>query len=244
MGGVSNKPTILFLFNHSLYAPQPWIDDGRFNCVSVDYDDTDHSGYHDSKKHSGLLRINLDLRDSKSLLAIGSILNALEFQQASLIISFPPCTDLAVSGAAHFKKKAEADPDFQKKAVVAARLAADWSSAPYCIENPVSRLSTLWRKPDHKFHPYEYAGYCPKGKHPEFPDIIPTQDRYKKQTCIWSGNGFVMPEKKPIAPIDSVNPGHKKLGGKSARTKYIRSLTPRGFANAVYMANHSKLLVN
>ena len=38
------KPTILFLFNSSDYAPAPWIADGRFNVVSVDYDDTDHSG--------------------------------------------------------------------------------------------------------------------------------------------------------------------------------------------------------
>ena len=31
------KPTVLFLFNHSTYALQPWIDDGRFNVVTVSY---------------------------------------------------------------------------------------------------------------------------------------------------------------------------------------------------------------
>ena len=37
------KPTVLFLFNSSDHAPRPWLDDGRFNVVSVDYDNTDHS---------------------------------------------------------------------------------------------------------------------------------------------------------------------------------------------------------
>ena len=35
------------------------------------------------------------------------------------------------------------------------------------------------------------------------------------------------------------NPGWKKCGGKSTRTKNIRSATPRGFAQAVFEANHS-----
>ena len=40
------KPTILFLFNSSGYAVKPWLDCGLYNCVSVDHDDTDHSGEH------------------------------------------------------------------------------------------------------------------------------------------------------------------------------------------------------
>jgi hypothetical protein len=36
--------------------------------------------------------------------------------------------------------------------------------------------------------------------------------------------------------------GHLKLGGKSARTKYIRSLTPRGLARAIYEANVEAVL--
>ena len=40
------KPTVLFLFNSSRYALEPWVQDGRFNVVSVDYHDTDHSEAH------------------------------------------------------------------------------------------------------------------------------------------------------------------------------------------------------
>jgi hypothetical protein len=40
-----------------------------------------------------------------------------------------------------------------------------------------------------------------------------------------------------------MNPAHQKLGGKSARTKYIRSLTPRGFSQAVFEANTGAAVV-
>jgi hypothetical protein len=33
---------------------------------------------------------------------------------------------------------------------------------------------------------------------------------------------------------------HRKLGGKSLKTKNIRSATPRGFAKAVYLSNKEK----
>ena len=51
------------------------------------------------------------------------------------------------------------------------------------------------------------------------------------------GGGAVMPEKKRIEPISKDNPGWKKCGGKSLRTKNIRSATPRGFAKAWKEAN-------
>ena len=54
---------------------------------------------------------------------------------------------------------------------------------------------------------------------------------------LWTGNGFVLPQPHPVLPTGDDNPGWAKLGGKSARTKHIRSLTPRGFARAVYLAN-------
>ena len=237
------KPTVLFLFNHSLYALQPWLDDGRFNVVSVDYDDTDHSDHHAQSSFPGLTRINLDLSmtEPSAKTVLDHMLIALDLAPPSLVVSFAPCTDLAVSGAAHFAKKAIINPNFQIEALELARLANKWK-VPYCVENPVSKLATLWRPPDYRFNPCDYAGYCPSGPHPEFPDIIPEQDRYNKKTCLWSGYGFTMPEVKHLPPIDHDNPGHVKLGGKSAKTKYIRSLTPRGFAKAIYVANHGRIL--
>ena len=228
------KPTVLFLFNSSTYAVQPWIDDGRFNVVSVDYSDTDHSAHH--RPDDSHLRLNIDLSQPLALAELRIALRLRLLPMPSLVVSFAPCTDLAVSGARHFESKRLKDPYFQHKAVDAAKLASVFG-CPYAVENPVSVLSTLWRKPDHTWHPYDFAGYCPTGEHPEFPGVIPEQDRYNKKSCLWTGNGFVFPEKRALSPIGDDNPGWQKLGGKSARTKYIRSLTPRGFAQAVYQAN-------
>jgi hypothetical protein len=226
------KPVIVFAFNSSIYAPQPWIEDGRFTVVSVDWDDTDHSEAHRPPEPGHTV--------FKANLTKASGWEMIRKLEPSLIVSFAPCTDLAVSGARHFKAKAEADPKFQTKAAAAAR-AASLMGCPYVVENPVSRLSTLWRRPDITVSPFEFAGYCPEGPHPEFPEVIPEQDRYHKRTCLWYGRGFNMPKRKIMMPFDEDNPGWRKLGGKSARTKYIRSLTPRGLARAIYEANAEQL---
>ena len=155
-----------------------------------------------------------------------------------LVLAFPPCTDLAVSGAKHFERKRRLDPNFQIKAAYLARagerIAID-SNCPFAIENPISVLSTLWRKPDHIFHPYEYGGYLPEDDvHPEYPDYTPPRDAYPKRTCLWTGNGFTMPEPKPVPVAPGYSEHFLRLGGKSLKTKNIRSATPRGFARAVF----------
>lgn len=234
------KPTILFLFNSSDYAVRPWIDDGRFNVVSVDYDNTDHSGAH-REPVKGHNRLSIDLSGPHAREAVEWALEARGMARPSLVVSFAPCTDLSVAGARHFASKLARDPDCQNRAVRMAQLAATFG-CPYAVENPVSRLATLWRKPDMTFHPWEFAGYVDPPEHPEFPGLIPDSDRYNKKTCLWTGNGFRLPEKSPLAPLEGDNPGWAKLGGKSARTKYIRSLTPRGLSSAIYESNAHLLL--
>jgi hypothetical protein len=207
------------------------------------------------------------------------------------VFGFPECTDLAVSGAVHFASKREKNPQFQEEAMMLFYLTEKLSNEIGCkwgLENPVSVASTLWRKPDFKFHPYEYGGYLPANDiHPYYPEYIKPRDAYPKKTCIWSGGGFVIPEfikvgpdgfnlvdgkserknewitrftcrfvessgrrvdeevttlKYPEYDIDGLpiwgySDQHKKLGGKSLKTKNIRSATPRGFAQAVFEAN-------
>lgn len=159
-----------------------------------------------------------------------------------IVFGFPDCTHLAVSGAAHFKAKLEKNPNIQKDAATLAKfvgLVADRYKAPWFAENPVSVLSTLWRKPNFIFQPHEYGGYLSENDtHPEYPEYIPPRDAYTKKTCLWTGNGFEMPIKKPVTPLPAAGQGgsaaHNRLGGKSQKTKNIRSATPRGFAQAVF----------
>lgn len=221
------------LFDGSGLMAQPWAEAGH-TCYCFNYDGADHGDY---------ARLGARVEHENIHYINAWIDNKFDFEVApDIIFAFPPCTDLAVSGSRHFEAKRKNNPTFQVEAVitckVAARLAKKYN-APYMIENPVSVLSSLWRKPDYVFNPHEYGGYLPEDDtHPMFPDVIPARDAYVKKTCLWVGNGLVMPDVAVVATDSEDNPGWAKLGGKSARTKTIRSLTPRGFAKAVYEANH------
>jgi len=238
-----DRPTILFLFNSSRYATDPWVTDGRFNVATVDYDRTDHSDTQRSLAH-GCLRLSVDLSQPLARHTVDTLLASHGYAPPSLVVSFAPCTDLAVSGARHFERKRQADPLFQRKAVRMAQLAQYWG-CPYIVENPVSVLSTLWRRPDVVCDPCDFGGWLDDHEleHPEFPGLIPDGDAYRKRTCLWLGHGAVAPTTRPTTlPVGADNPGWARLGGKSARTKYIRSLTPRGLARAIYFSNKGSLV--
>lgn len=230
------KGLIFSLFDGSGIAVLPWANAG-YHCICFNADEGDHGGYQSVRiDHPNIRYVNAwidaDFEASAKNLLWG---------EPDFIMAFPPCTDLANSGSRHWKKKAEADPDFQIKAAATARIAAniaDYFGVPYMIENPVGKLSTLWRKPDHSFNPCDFGGYLDEhDEHPIFPDFLPPRDAYVKKTMLWTGNGFYMPPMRYVLPVSKDFPGWSKLGGKSKRTKLIRSLTPRGLAIAVYEAN-------
>ena len=236
------KPTILFLFNSSTYAVQPWLDDGGFECVSVDHDTSDHSGTHRAiEGHPRHHRLNVDLAGHKAADIVDIELDVLGLEAPSFILSFAPCTDLAVCGARHFEGKRKVDPEFQHKAVRMARLVEHWA-CPSIVENPVSVLASMWKKPTGYVHPWHFSWVCPSGPHPEFPQVIPENDLYNKKTGLWCQNGAVMPKQVTLKGPTEVFPGWALLGGKSARTKYIRSLTPRGMAQGIYLSNRDNIL--
>jgi hypothetical protein len=101
----------------------------------------------------------------------------------AMVQGYPPCTDMAVSGSRWFESKRAADAQFQSKAAIVAeqcRTVGELSGAPYFVENPVSVLSSIFGKPQHKFNPHDYTALEPA-------------DNYTKKTCLWTGGGFVMP---------------------------------------------------
>ena len=97
----------------------------------------------------------------------GDVLEILN-QGWDMMIAHPPCTDLAVSGAAWFKEKI-ADGR-QKKALDFVRALMDAPIRHIAIENPVSVISTYIRKPDQIIQPYMFG-------HME-----------QKKTCLWLKN--------------------------------------------------------
>ena len=232
----------IFLFDYTGIMAKPWADAG-YLCYCFD---GQHPGGVTKSDHPNILNVgmwfNNEITGDESYLDVGKIINTTG-NDVDIVIGFPECTDLAVSGAAHFERKRDNNPFFQDEAMVLVRLTellGDNLNCKWALENPVSVISTLWRKPDYKFHPYEYGGYLSKGdEHPLYPEHIKAQDAYPKKTCIWSGNGFVMPDKKEVDVLPGYSDQHKKLGGRSLKTKNIRSATPRGFAQAVYEHNRA-----
>jgi len=85
-----------------------------------------------------------------------------------MMIAFPPCTHLAVSGAAWFEEKRkdgrqQQGIDFFMKIV----------NAPIqriAVENPVGIMSKIYRKPDQVIQPYYFG------------------DEFQKTTCLWLKN--------------------------------------------------------
>lgn len=98
----------------------------------------------------------------------------LDLRHFDLMLAFPPCTHLAVSGARHFKKK-RADGT-QQAALEFVRRLLNAPVERIALENPVSIISSAIRKPDQVIHPYEFG-------HPE-----------QKTTCLWLKN---LPPLKP-----------------------------------------------
>ena len=232
------KGIVISLYDFTGEALKPWAEAG-YTCHAFDIQH-DEAGWVDRFEGGGSIRFHkADLHDHKNLNAIHST-----FADKPVVfgMAFPVCTDMAVSGAAHFKRKAEANPSFQDEAVSYAVWCARLFNSlhvPYFVENPVSVLATKWRKPDHSFHPYQYGEYLTDtdAVHPRWPEYIADRDAYTKKTCLWTGGGFRMPTKIPTCKPTGYSTQHLKLGGKSQRTKDIRSATPRGFAKAVYEFN-------
>lgn len=211
---------VVSMFDTTGYAVEPFTKRGALTCII----DTLNVGERSKNKRASIV---LDWDISQSVYMIADL-------GPDLIFGFPPCTDLSVAGAAHFYDKALRDPDFQKKAMKLAltvRDVGELTGSPWFAENPNSRLSTLWRKPDITFHPHEYGGYLPEDDvHPDWPEYIPSRDAYRKMTNYWTGNDFRMAKKRPVpvVHVEGTNFQTQFLGGKSLKTKMIRSASPRG----------------
>ena len=222
-------------------AVKPWARAG-YKCVCFDIQN--NNTLETFPSGGEIKRVFADLHNPDFWIEIMTYENK---NKVEMVFGFPVCTDLSTAGARWWASKRAINPRFQDEATTHARQIAEFAEyvgAPYIVENPVGALSKLWRKPNFYFHPYEFGGYIPKGeeKHPEFPEYIENSDRYFKRTGIWSNASFTKPMTRSVTPIprdkNGMSKQFAKLGGKSEKTKNIRSATPRGFALAIFENHH------
>ncbi|ACU61296.1 hypothetical protein [Chitinophaga pinensis] len=125
------------------------------------------------------------------------------------IIAFPPCTDLAVSGARWFKEK-RADGR-QQRSVDFFMMFADHPCEMIAIENPIGIMSKLYRKPDQIIQPWQFG-------HEE-----------TKATCLWLKG---LPDLQPTNIVDGREQRIWKLPPTEDRAM-LRSKTYLGIAQAM-----------
>ena len=137
-----------------------------------------------------------------------------------LMIAHPPCTHLAVSGAAWFKYK-EVE---QREALEFVQRLLDAPINKIALENPVSVISTRIKKPTQIIQPWQFG------------------EPFSKKTCLWLKN------LKPLQPTDIVDKGEYTTyaSGRTMPTWYaeawklppaerakLRSKTFQGIADAM-----------
>lgn len=138
-----------------------------------------------------------------------------------MMVAFPPCTHLAVSGAKHFAKKRE---DGRQQQGIDFFMSIINASIPLiAVENPVGIMSSIYRKPDQIINPYEFG------------------HNVSKKTCLWLKG---LPTLKATNIVDkgeyitfpSGKRMHKwyadKAFGGEARQK-VRNKTFQGIADAM-----------
>jgi hypothetical protein len=193
---------------------QPWVDAG-YRAILVD-------PQHPERTDDGrVAKLPMTIEEALPILS-----RTLRYDRIAFVAGFPPCTDMAVSGARWFEAKRQADPMFQAKAVAVAeqcRTLGQLSGAPWLVENPVSVLRRVFGRADHIFNPCDYTAWEPA-------------DNYTKRTCLWTGGGFVMPEPARDLSLGEPDDRIHKAPPSEERANF-RSATPMGFARAVFQAN-------
>lgn len=126
-----------------------------------------------------------------------------------MIVAFPPCTDLAVSGARWFPEKRANGS--QQRSIDFFMAIANAPCERIAIENPIGIMSSQWRKPDQIIQPWQFG-------HGE-----------TKATCLWLKN---LPKLKPTCIVDGREQRIWKMPPSADRAK-LRSKTYEGIGQAM-----------
>lgn len=203
----------IFFCDRTGIMAQPWAEAG-FECWCID---TAHKIRRPRAKKVGNGIIHFVWGDVRSFRRPTNL--PIVFAAA-----FPPCTHVANCGARDFVTKGGAMLRDALDTFESCRVAASWTGAPYCVENPAGVLASHIGKWNFRFDPSQFAGYADD----------PGSEAYTKATFLWTGNGFRFPEFRAVQPV---------LGSKmhlltpSDDRADLRAETPSGFARACFIAN-------
>ena len=123
-----------------------------------------------------------------------------------MIIAFPPCTYLTVTGNRWFNidrygEKAIQRHKDRKDAIDFFMAFANADCEKICIENPVGIMSSEWRKPNQIINPWQFG------------------DAFEKKTCLWLKG---LPELKPTNIVE-IPPRKRFDSGKSMPSWYAEA---------------------
>lgn len=96
-----------------------------------------------------------------------------------MLIAFPPCTHLAVSGSRHFPEKIK--DGRQQQGIDFFMAIVNAPIERIAIENPIGIMSTKYKKPNQIIQPYEFG------------------HKMQKSTCLWLKN---LPKLKPTDIVE------------------------------------------
>lgn len=126
-----------------------------------------------------------------------------------MVLAFPPCTHLAVSGARYFEEKRR--DGRQQDAIDFFMRFAECDCQRVAIENPVGIMSTVYRKPDQIIQPWQFG-------HGE-----------TKATCLWLRG---LPQLRPTEIVDGREQRIWRMPPGQERAK-LRARTYPGIARAM-----------
>jgi len=126
------------------------------------------------------------------------------YQKWDMVLAFPPCTHLAISGARWFKEKQK--DGRQKAGIDFFNLFTDLDCQKVAIENPIGIMSTHHRKPNQIIQPWQFGhgetkAIClwlkglprlkptniVEGRNPRIWYMAPSPERAKKRSRFFSG---------------------------------------------------------
>ena len=216
------KKAAIFICDLTGIMAEPWAEAGC-TCICVDLQHSvraTRAKRHVVKSFPSGGEIHFVYGDARSWKPSMFDKNFHSIYKICFVACFPVCTNLAGSGAQDWPLKGLAMLTDGLMLFNSCEQIADWSGAPYCVENPVGTIPAHHRKPDYYFHPWFWG------------------DLYTKKTCLWAGNGFIMPKADYITKPDGTmqkiwlaSPGQNRANE--------RSETPAGFARMVFEVNNN-----